>query len=61
MIVRKSSQVIIAVEMTEQQSTNLRTALKKVSECVTTSSSGETFSKEEAEVMNDLRQSLLNS
>ena len=60
MIVRKSQQVLITVEMTEEQSGNLRSALSKVSEFPTTSDSKETLSKEEVEVINDLRQSLLN-
>lgn len=61
MIVRKSSQVLITVKMTEEQSINLRSALKKAGELATLGSSRETFSKEETEVMDDLRQSLLNS
>ncbi|KKK64423.1 hypothetical protein LCGC14_2984360 [marine sediment metagenome] len=60
MIIRKSSQVLITVEMTEEQSASLRSALNKVSEFATTSDSEETLSKEEVEVMNDLRLSLLN-
>ena len=61
MIIRKSSQVLITVEMTEEQSASLRSALNKVSEFATTSDSEKTLSKEEVEVMNDLRLSLLNS
>ncbi len=53
MIVRKRTQVLITVEMTEEQCTDLRSALSKMSK-------KETFSKEEAEVIDDLRQSLLN-
>ncbi|KKL19925.1 hypothetical protein LCGC14_2460560 [marine sediment metagenome] len=60
MIVRKSQQVLITVEMTEEQSGNLRSALSKVSEFPTPSDPEKTLSKEEVEVMNDLRQSLLN-
>ena len=60
MIVHKSTQVLIIVEMTEEQSANLRSALSKTNEFATTSDSEETLSKEEAEVMNDLRLSLLN-
>ncbi len=61
MIVRKSHQVLIIVEMTEEQSASLRSALSKVNEFATTSDSEETLSKEEAEAMNDLRLALLNS
>jgi len=60
MIVRKSSQVLITVEMTEEQSVNLRSALSKASKFATPSDPEKTLSKEEVEVMNDLRQSLLN-
>ncbi len=60
MMVRRSTQVLITVEMTEEQSANLRSALQKVNEFVITNNSGETLSKEQAEVINDLRQSLLN-
>ena len=61
MMIHKSNQVLITIEMTEEQSNRLRTALMKVNEFCMTSSTGETLSKEEAEVMNDLRLSLLNS
>ena len=61
MIVRKKTQVYITVEMTEEQSVNLKSALKKVNEFATTTDSGETLFTEEAEVMHDLLQSLLNS
>ena len=61
MIVRKSQQVLITVEMTEEQSANLRSALSKIDESTTTTDSGKTLSKEEAEAMNDLRLALLNS
>ena len=61
MIVRKSSQVLITVEMTEEQSVNLRSALSKIDESTITTDSGKTLSKEEVETMNDLRLALLNS
>lgn len=60
MIVHRSTRVLITVEMTEEQSANLRLALGKVHEVSTTGNSQESFSKEEAEVIDDLRQSLLN-
>ncbi len=61
MIVRKSQQVLITVEMTEEQSANLRSALSKIDESTITTDSGKTLSKEEVETMNDLRLALLNS
>ncbi len=61
MIVHKSSQVLITVEMTEEQSVNLRSALSKIDESTITTDSGKTLSKEEVETMNDLRLALLNS
>ncbi len=61
MIVHKRTQVFIAVEMTEDQSSDLLSALRKVTKSATTGGTKETFSKEEAEVISDLRQSLLNS
>ena len=61
MIVRKSQQVLITVEMTEEQSVNLRSALSKIDESTITTDSGKTLSKEEVETMNDLRLALLNS
>jgi len=59
MMVHKTKRVLITVEMAEEQSANLCAALGKVSK-FTTSNPGKTFSKEEAEVMDDLRLSLLN-
>ena len=60
MIVHKRTQVLITVEMTEEQSYDLRSALSKMSKTVMLLLEKETFSKEEAEVIDDLRQSLLN-
>jgi hypothetical protein len=61
MMVHKTKRVLITVEMTEEQSANLRSALRKAVEYATLAATKETFSKEETEVMNDLRQSLLNA
>lgn len=61
MIIRKRTQVLITIEMTEEQSTDLRSALRKLNEFTTTKDSEGPLSKEEEEVMDDLRQSLLNS
>ncbi len=60
MIVHKSKRVLVTVEMSEEQSDNLCTALGKVNKDPKTSGQW-SHTKEEAEVMNDLRQSLLNS
>ncbi len=59
MIVHKRTQVLITVEMTEEQCTDLRSALRKVNDFA--ANLEKTFSKEETEVIDDLRQSLLNS
>ena len=61
MLVREATQVLITIEMTEEESLSLRTALMKMNEAHTTLYTEQTFSKEEVEVMDNLRLSLLNS
>ena len=60
MLVRETTQVLITIEMTEEESLSLRTALMKMNEARTTLYTEQTFSKEEVEIMDNLRLSLLN-
>jgi len=64
MIVREKvkTKTIVVVKMTKEQRTLLQTALSKVEEFDNTSTGYPgTLNREEAEVITDLRQSLLNS
>lgn len=61
MMIRKHNQVLIVIEMTEEQSKSLCTALQKSSKIVMNTDEGQALDQKEHEVLNDLRVSLLNS